>query len=154
MSPIDCKLVSSEVKTILFVEDEDFLRTVIADVLTAAGYHVLTASNGVEAMEVRALYQGALHLLLTDFCMPLKNGERLAEELTAAEPSLKTIFISGYGDLSEGATFSEKCSFLPKPFSIKTLTCKIRETLDLVDSENPEVTAFPESARGLSAVAS
>jgi CheY-like chemotaxis protein len=84
MNPINSRMCSSQVptatsRTILFVEDEDFLRTVIADVLTGAGYHVLSASNGVEATEARAQYHGPVHLLLTDFCMPLKNGEILAD---------------------------------------------------------------------------
>ena len=58
MNPINSRMCSSQVptatsRTILFVEDEDFLRTVIADVLTGAGYHVLSASNGVEVASQR-----------------------------------------------------------------------------------------------------
>jgi len=162
MTAINSRISSSEdepatLKTILFVEDEDFLRTVVADVLTGAGYHVLAASNGVEATEVRAQYHGPLHLLLTDFCMPLKNGEILAEELRAAEPDLRTIFISGYGDMAEGAAPSDRISFLPKPFSIRALISKIRETLDTADAKNIGAATFNEKiepVHTLAAVAS
>jgi two-component system cell cycle sensor histidine kinase/response regulator CckA len=124
---------STELKTILFVEDEDFLRTVISEVLTNAGYRVLTASNGLEALSVRAQFAGPLDLLLTDFCMPLKNGEDLALELMALEPGLKTIFTSGYGDIRETGEAIPHITFLPKPFSIKTLIRKIHETIDTDD---------------------
>ena len=137
---------STDLKTILFVEDEDFLRTVISEVLTNAGYRVLTASNGLEALSVRAQFAGPSDLLLTDFCMPLKNGEDLALELMAIEPGLKTIFTSGYGDIRETGEAFPHVSFLPKPFSIKTLVRTIHDTIyiDGVAASNAQPTPLSD----------
>jgi two-component system cell cycle sensor histidine kinase/response regulator CckA len=155
----DTPIAADMMATILFVEDEDFLRTVIAEVLSSAGYRVLVAADGVEASTVRAQYSGKVNLLLTDFCMPLKNGEVLCQELSAVDPTLKTIFISGYAEV-DGNNVPVNVSFLPKPFSIHTLLRKIRETLTVEDPENEMVSndcryavvEDPEEVQALAAV--
>lgn len=119
-------------ETILLVEDESFVREVTRQVLEAAGYVVLQATNAEEALWTFCQHEGAVHLLLTDMVMPGKDGPTLAAELEALSPGLKTILTSGYG---ESLALQEKAGnarvfFLPKPFSTRSLTQKVRHVLD------------------------
>lgn len=115
-------------QTILLVEDEDFVREVTTQVLQSAGYRVLKARNAVEAMRVFLQYADGVNLLLTDMVMPGKNGVDLAQELKALCPTLKTILMSGYPSAPNGDTGCD-VAYLPKPFSAKSLTSKIRQEL-------------------------
>ena len=118
-------------ETILFVEDLDSLRTVIADSLEQLGYKVLTANSGEDALTLSARYNGEIHLLLTDVIMPQMKGPELAERLRAQRPQMKVIYVSGYaqGVLAPHGVLAPGTVLLYKPFSIKMLSMKLREVL-------------------------
>jgi signal transduction histidine kinase/ActR/RegA family two-component response regulator len=119
-------------ETVLVVEDEDALRTVTRRILETAGYTVLTAANGDEALGVSARYAGHIHLLLSDVVMPGMNGGALARELEKTRQNLKVLYMSGYTDNSivHHGVLNAGTHFLGKPFSTATLTQKLREVLD------------------------
>jgi PAS domain S-box-containing protein len=117
--------------TILLVEDEDLLRNLIREVLSASGYEVLEAASGPEALRLLEEYQGAIQLLLTDVVMPEMSGQVLAERLLATHPQLKVLYMSGYTDdavVRHGVQAAE-VAFIQKPFSPHQLTRKLQELL-------------------------
>jgi DNA-binding response OmpR family regulator len=99
--------------------------------LEASGYHVLEACGGAEALAVEKEYSGEIHLLLTDVILPGMNGKALSEKLRELRPNLKVLFTSGYTAdvISRRGVLDEGVSYLPKPFTMETLTAKIREVL-------------------------
>ncbi len=119
-------------ETVLLVEDEDALRSLGRFVLQGAGYRVLEASDGKEALAVAAQYEGPIHLLASDVVMPELGGRQLAERLRTSRPGMKTLFLSGYTDdaVVRHGVLHETVHFLQKPFSPLGLTRKVREVLD------------------------
>jgi CheY-like chemotaxis protein len=118
--------------TVLLVEDEEALRRLSSRVLTRAGYSVLTASCGADAMMVAEQYAGTIDLLLTDVVMPGMSGRELAELLVPRRPGIRLLYVSGY---TEDATIrhgvsSEETAFLGKPFTPSVLLKKVQEVLD------------------------
>jgi two-component system, cell cycle sensor histidine kinase and response regulator CckA len=123
--------MSMGTETILFVEDEQSVRELVCDYLSSAGYRVLQAGDGVEALEVAAAHTGTIHMLVTDVVMPRMSGRDLATHLTSKRPNLKVLFISGYTDdtIVRHGVLDGGVAFLQKPFNLKSLTEKIREVL-------------------------
>jgi PAS domain S-box-containing protein len=119
-------------ETVLLVEDESMVRGLLREVLSSAGFAILEASNGREALELHAERIGQVDVLVTDVVMPELNGSRLAEALRARKPALRVLFVSGYADaaltLDEG--LDEATAFLSKPFDPSALTAKVRALLD------------------------
>jgi two-component system, cell cycle sensor histidine kinase and response regulator CckA len=117
--------------SILVVEDETFVREVTAEILKAAGYHVLKARNAVEAIRVFDERKDDIALLVADVVLPGRNGRDMAQELMHDHPTLKTIFISGYPDnpACRNHDLLHKTIYLPKPFSVDSLMQKVREVL-------------------------
>ncbi|MDX9722523.1 MAG: PAS domain S-box protein [Myxococcota bacterium] len=120
-------------ETVLVVEDEEALRKVARRALEAAGFKVLSASNGVEALELAARYTGELQLLLTDVVMPQMSGRALAVELVKTRPALSVLYMSGYTDdaIVHHGVLDEGTQFIGKPFTGGELAQKVREVLDL-----------------------
>ena len=119
-------------ETILLVEDEPSVRTLIRDELRKLGYRVIEAKNGIEACLLATQQAGLFQLLLTDIVMPGMGGRELAQHLSVINPDLRTLFISGYMDdvgimagQEEGTT-----SFLQKPFTPEVLAGAVRNLLD------------------------
>jgi two-component system, cell cycle sensor histidine kinase and response regulator CckA len=117
-------------ETILLVEDEAFVREVTGEVLESAGYVVLKAGNAEQALKAQQRFPGVIHLLVTDLCMPGKNGRALAAELGSLRPAMKTILVSGYGESLWEKDGNPGVVYFPKPFSAVSLMSKIREVLD------------------------
>ncbi len=120
-------------ETIMVVEDEPTLRLLAKSVLEIQGYHVLTANNGQEALHIVRDHKGSpIRLVLTDIVMPLMSGKVMAEWLKSANPNLKILFTSGYTDdaITRQGLLSEGVDFLPKPYTLVILACKVREMLD------------------------
>jgi PAS domain S-box-containing protein len=118
-------------ETVLVVEDQDALRTVAERILKRAGYQVLTASSGAEALRIAAGHGAEIDLLLTDIVMPGMSGHALAERLKRARPEVEVLFTSGYSERAiehQGALAPD--GFIGKPFSAADLLRKVRETLD------------------------
>ena len=127
--------------TILLVEDENRLREVTSEVLEAAGYRVLKTSNAAEAMSVFTEYKTIVRLLLTDVVLPGQNGRDLAIDLRSACPKLKIIFISGYPEnvVTRDGIQEDGMFYLPKPFSLQSLTRKVRQVLEQKEAANINV---------------
>lgn len=120
-------------ETILLVEDEEQIRVLACIALQEAGYTVLVAANGQDALTVALQHGGPLHLLLTDVIMPGMNGAQLNEQIDTLYPTIKTLYISGYADSKLAFPLLESTSraaYLPKPFTPTVLTQKVREVLD------------------------
>lgn len=117
-------------KTILIAEDEDSVRELASEFLRAAGYTVLTAENGVEALAVAKRAEDPIHLLLTDVVMPKLRGPELAERLRRLRPEIGIVYMSGYLEYDRGnGEFVDDGFFLQKPFSRDTLVRKVAEAL-------------------------
>jgi DNA-binding response OmpR family regulator len=117
--------------TILVVEDEAFVRDAASDILEGEGYRVLRARNAAEARAAFRQQQGSVQLLLSDVVLPGQNGPSLANDLRAARPELKTIFISGYPEntVTRYGLTAGQMSYLPKPFSAESLLGKVKQVL-------------------------
>jgi signal transduction histidine kinase/CheY-like chemotaxis protein len=119
-------------ETILLVEDEDGVRLLAREALRSAGYRVVEASHGVEALVRARQHHGPIHLVLTDVIMPHMGGPELVQRLTELFPEVKTIYMSGYTDstvVHEGV-LSRSVAFLDKPFTGEDLTQEVRRVLD------------------------
>ncbi|MGB8673892.1 MAG: CHASE4 domain-containing protein [Candidatus Acidiferrales bacterium] len=119
-------------ETILFVEDEESVRELVSEYLKNAGYNVLEAIDGAQALEVAQAHQSEIHILVTDVVMPRVSGRELATRLTATRTALKVLYVSGYTDDSifRHGVLEGGMAFLQKPFNLKTLAQKIRAVLD------------------------
>ncbi|MPY91523.1 MAG: response regulator [Acidimicrobiia bacterium] len=120
-------------ETILVVEDQRELREVTARILSAAGYEVLTATDGVDAVAVAEAYERTIDLLLTDVVMPNGLGGReTASAVAASRRGLRVLFMSGYAEpvLTASRTLDTDIPLLEKPFSAGSLLAKVRDSLD------------------------
>jgi len=119
-------------ETILLAEDEPSVRVLAREVLREAGYTVLEASEGEEALRLAGAHSGSLHLLVTDVVMPRMQGRSLADALRAARPGIRVLYLSGYPDKAamHGEGPDAGASFLEKPFSPERLLVCVRQALD------------------------
>jgi CheY-like chemotaxis protein len=120
---------ASGTETLLLVEDDSLLRSLLGPVLRSCGYTVLEAADGREALAVSERHPGAIDLLISDVVMPHVGGRELAARLVAARPQMRVLFLSGYA--AEGLVPpGVQASFLQKPFASTSLAHKIRQVLD------------------------
>jgi signal transduction histidine kinase len=118
-------------ETVLLVEDEPQVASLIAGALQTNGYTVLQAAHGAEALDIAQAHATPIHLLLTDVVMPGMNGRELADRVGVLRRDIRTLYMSGYADdaiLKHGVE-TATAQFIPKPFSMNTLTAKIRDVL-------------------------
>lgn len=117
---------------ILVVEDEDPVRTVTARILENAGYQVLQAANGPEALNMIRTGPDQLDLLLTDVLMPGMSGVELADEVASAAPGLRVLFMSAYAESMAGSRDAGlgRAPLVQKPFDRPTLLTQVRQVLD------------------------
>jgi two-component system, cell cycle sensor histidine kinase and response regulator CckA len=128
-SAVHRSLVTSQ--TILLIEDEKQLQELLGTVLAEHGYTVLTASDGLEALEVAKTHDGPIDLLVSDVVMPGAGGPRVVSEIQRFRPEAKVIFMSGYADDSivrQGLTESG-AHFLQKPFTPSAILKKVQQVL-------------------------
>jgi len=117
-------------ETVLLAEDEEDVRNLTCAFLQSAGYNVLTAADGVEAIEIAERLRGAIQLLVTDVVMPRMRGPELAAKMRNLLPNLRVVFISGYSEQLHGASSRpEESAFVQKPFSRNELLKRLSETL-------------------------
>src|SRR6202050_495083 len=119
-------------ENILLVEDAQPLRKLAQTLLTGAGFRVLSAGSGEEALDVASRSGVAFDLLLTDVVMPGMNGRVLAEQLLPSQPGMKVLFMSGYTDsfIVGHGVLDPGTHLLHKPFTEDVLIRKTREVLD------------------------
>jgi len=119
-------------ETVLVVEDEPSVRTTLTRILQRQGYKVLPASHGGEAMRVASETLETIDLVISDLMMPEMSGRDFIKRFSAARPTTRVLFMSGYtndeamqrGLLDQGQTFIEK------PFTVEQITRKVREVLE------------------------
>ncbi len=119
-------------ETILVVEDEDFVRTLVTKILSRKGYNVLEARNGGEALLICEQYQQSIDMLISDLVMPHMDGNKLAARLKQERPGIRLLLMSGYPDktIRERGAPDPAIAFIHKPFNAETFGRKVREILD------------------------
>ena len=119
-------------ETILLVEDNESVRDLSEAILKQHGYRVLIAENGRQALAMLEDHRGPLHLLLTDVVMPEMNGRELFDRVSRLYPDVRVLYMSGYADdvITARGLMDEDPNFVQKPFSVRTLSEKVREVLD------------------------
>jgi CheY-like chemotaxis protein len=118
--------------TIFVVEDEDSLRELACEIIRDAGYKVIAAGDGVEALKIWKEHRSKVDLLFTDIVMPNGiSGRDLARQLRADRRDLKVSFTSGYSAelIGKDSLLAEGNSFLAKPYSPKALLDAVRQCL-------------------------
>ena len=122
-------------ETILLVEDETQVRELVAQVLQASGYTVLTAADPAAALTLSDRHPGPIHLLLTDVVMPEMSGRELCQRLKSLRPRTRVLYMSGYTDeaLGRHGVLAPGTFLLQKPFRVGALGQKVREVLDAPD---------------------
>jgi PAS domain S-box-containing protein len=119
-------------ETILIVEDVSGLCGLAKRTLESAGYNVLTAASGEQALLLLERYEEPVHLMVTDVVMPGMSGRDLAERLDLTRPGMKVLYMSGYTDdiVVRHGVVEEGVPFISKPFALADLIRKVRDVLD------------------------
>ncbi|MFP5353015.1 MAG: ATP-binding protein [Actinomycetota bacterium] len=137
----------SRAALILVTEDEQAVRSLVARILTSAGYEVMTAASGEEALALLQESDQQVDLLLTDVVLPNMPGYELA-----AKSGLKTVFMSGYSErpaFAPGGELPPDVSFVQKPFSRDQLLEQVALALDDRGAASREGRSDPEPTSGL-----
>ncbi len=123
---------STGTETILLVEDDETVRAFVATALRRRGYTVLVADHPEHAIRLAAENEESISLLITDVVMPQMGGRELVERLSVTQPTLPVLFMSGYAaDLIESEQMlGPGVPLLHKPFTLDTLSQRVRELLD------------------------
>ena len=127
-------------ETILVVDDDESIRSLILDTLQPLGYKTMEASNGDDAVELHKTTNQHIDLILTDVIMPGMNGKELVETVTGLQPDLKVILMSGYTDnvISLHGVLESGYTLINKPLFPIALANKIREILDEGNKTNSD----------------
>lgn len=119
-------------ETVLLVEDDAPVRRLIARGLVDAGYTVLQAGDGFEAVQLAEASDARVDLLVTDVVLPKMTGDAVADRLRARLPDLRVLFMSGYTDeeIVRRGVLQSDAAFIQKPHTCAALLAKVREILD------------------------
>jgi two-component system cell cycle sensor histidine kinase/response regulator CckA len=133
-------------ETILLVEDEDAVRSMVSKILKNKGYMVLEACQGNEAIDISERTEGSINLMVTDVIMPHMSGRELAARLAPMRPEMRVLYMSGYPDntIVQHGVLEPGTAFLQKPFTINALELKVREVLDGTRQGGREVQTFEQ----------
>jgi two-component system, cell cycle sensor histidine kinase and response regulator CckA len=121
----------AELKTVLLVEEEGGIRTLVRKILERNSYLVLEAPDSEQALRISVAHRGVIDLLITGMVLPGASGRELADQIERARPALKTIYVFGYTtkDVALAADLPEDAEFLQKPFSLDALLRKVTAAL-------------------------
>jgi CheY-like chemotaxis protein len=124
-------------RTILLAEDEDGVRQAVTRILTQAGYHVLAAPNGQEALTIAERHEGIIHALITDVVMPGMNGRQLGEALQRARPGTPVLHMSGFAApiMTEQGLLAPGVTIVCKPFTKSELLNALSTVLNAQAAE-------------------
>jgi two-component system, cell cycle sensor histidine kinase and response regulator CckA len=117
-------------ETILLAEDEELVRRAVVQMLQRAGYRVITASNGLEAIRLLRELSQPVHLALLDVVMPELGGPEAWEQIRSLRPGLRVLFASGYADSRYLSRLPPDAEVVQKPFRVEELLGRIRRKLD------------------------
>jgi len=119
-------------KTILVVDDEPDIRKLVGAMVSQSGYTAITADSGEHALKLYKNHGRPVELLITDVIQPGMSGPMLADKLTAIQPDLKVLYISGYDQthLVQKYVVEKGHALLAKPFGVETLRAKVQELLE------------------------
>ncbi len=119
-------------ETVLVVEDQDIVRTMVCEILLRSGYNVLAASSGEEALRLFSDAKHDIRLLLSDVIMTGMNGPELYQRMSERHPGMKGLFMSGYSSeiLNHEGILRGACHIIQKPFAPRDLLRQLREVLD------------------------
>ena len=142
MKPVAHETPQGHGETILVVEDDATVRSIINDVLQDLGYNVLTAEDARVAIPLLQSAK-AIDLLISDVILPHVNGEKLAEMARTSRPALKVLFVSGYAEnaIIRSALIEAGMDMLTKPFALDTLGAKVHAMI-----KGPAVQARPRDS--------
>jgi DNA-binding NtrC family response regulator len=126
------RTIAKGTETVLVVEDEASILTLVTAVLERCGYRVLAAGLPSEALQVVARYKTRIDLLITDVVLPEMNGKALKERVAELHPHIGVLFMSGYATsaIIHRGILEKDVHFIQKPFSVNSLANKVREVLD------------------------
>jgi CheY-like chemotaxis protein/two-component sensor histidine kinase len=118
-------------ETILLVEDDEPLRTLAGRILRTAGYHVVEAADGEDALKQSCAHSGPIDLLVTDVIMPKLGGIELATRLNLSHPDMRVIYMSGYAEtaMKRHATATLGARWIGKPFSPREFLSEVQGRL-------------------------
>ena len=119
-------------ETILLVDDEEFIRDLGSRMLSSAGYRVITAPNGKEALEVYRMRADEIALVILDLIMPVMGGKQCMEALLDLDPSANVVIASGlagHSHISEVLASGAK-GLIKKPYDIRKVLEIVRSVLD------------------------
>ena len=119
-------------KTILVIDDEPEIRKLVGAMVTQFGYAVLTADSGEHALTLYRNHKGHIEMLIADVVAPGMSGPMLADRLTAMQPDLKVLYISGYDNthVVQKYVVEKGHALLSKPFTLEQLKAKMAELLE------------------------
>jgi PAS domain S-box-containing protein len=119
-------------ETVLVVEDDEMVRTLVRETLERDGYKILDAPGPIEAQRISEQHPEPIQLLVTDVVMPKVSGRELAQLLTGKRPGMKVLYMSGYTDnaVVNSGILRKEVAFLQKPFTPQALTEKVRDVLE------------------------
>jgi PAS domain S-box-containing protein len=126
---VDAELAGLTARTVLVVEDEPAVRSLVRRILERQGHRVLEATDGEVALALARGYGREIDLLVTDVLLPGLGGPALARLLVAERPGLRAVLTSGYGDVDVSGIRADGVVFLEKPFSPDELIRAIGKSL-------------------------
>jgi PAS domain S-box-containing protein len=118
-------------ETVLLVEDEESVRQLVRETLEAKGYKVMEAENGEAGLQIAETHKGPIHMVITDVVMPGISGRELVKRVMQLRPETKVLYLSGYTEdaIVHKGVLDRGTAFLQKPFTLQTLSRKVREVL-------------------------
>jgi CheY-like chemotaxis protein len=119
-------------ETILYVEDEEFIRDIVRLTLESKGYKVYTAPDGIVAIQLYKTHQQEIDLVLTDLGLPGMTGVDELMKLKEINPDVRVIFTSGFfeQDVQQRLLLEGAKAFIQKPFQPRNLLQLVREVLE------------------------
>jgi two-component system cell cycle sensor histidine kinase/response regulator CckA len=129
----DSKVPRGKGETVLVVDDEAAIRMITRQTLEAFGYKVILACDGAEAVTTYVEHRQQIALVLTDMMMPVMDGEATIKVLTKMNPAIKIVAVSGVSasDVTAKAAGASVKTFLPKPYTAKTLLKVVKDVIAL-----------------------
>jgi hypothetical protein len=123
---------------VLLVEDEDAVRQIIRRTLAKAGYAVVEAIDGLDALTILEAQAKSIDIVLSDVAMPRMDGRQLADHIRVRWPSLPVVMMSGFANPEQVRTNAGVTLMLLKPFTSQTLVSAIRDALPARE-KHPEI---------------